>query len=898
MTGPSARFTQACVAAAACALFGTAHADSAVGVDTSLGNWISPSYPWLPMFRDLWSDSGERTPTGFRYGIPYAVPEERAKTADGWFYSGIAEFGGIGVTGNKNAALFLQYKDVRSGPYATALLFSGDQPATASFVESVAGSIGYDDQFYGLRFGRYNAWSVKAFYNETPHVYTTTYRSLWNGAGSGNLTLQSLTPGGSPTVAETQTNLRNTLAQTGDSELSVLRKKGGMRYDVTLTPAWKAYASLTAEQREGTRPFAAVWGGGGAGGNTELPESVDSNTYDMLAGLRYADARQSVNLSAQATLFRNDTGTMTFGNPLTVALNTIQGISANAFTYGRYDLYPDNDYYNFKAEYARSFPELWNGRFTAVASWSRSEQNDSLIAPTPFALTGATLNGISAANVWNTTAALQKPSAEARIDAWLFDVAAIANPAPNWSLRGKLRYYEADNSTEYWACNPLTAQWGRLINEGTGAALVSTPAYLAANCNIEAVRALNVAPSAGNVNIRNVPFDGSQTNWTLAADWLIDTKSSLELAYEGERVDLNYREREETTENRLRAAYVNRAVKDGTLRLSYEYGRKRGSTYEPDPYEPFLSGSMGPLPTTGNVASWFHVIDSFRKFDLADRDQQVVNGRFNYAFSEQLDAGVSLQWRDADYPNSEWGRTGSMTQTSINLDVNWQPMPALSLYGFYSWQQAKIAQAGIQPNACVIGTTYYFWSDGSVTNAATPPAGTTLVTTTAVTAGNWTSVCDTPSSANPLFPTSRAWDVEQKSTNQVAGFGASYDFGKALVNLTYTWVDARTAVDYSYNAAALGLTPAQASLAGSGWPDLKFRQQIVEANALVPLTKTAALRFYYRYEDGKVSDWHYDGVAANPVPTVNTGTSSAVYLDAGPQSYHVNVFGVFLRLSI
>jgi MtrB/PioB family decaheme-associated outer membrane protein len=893
MTGPS-KFTLACVAAAVAALYGTAHADSAVGVDTTLGNALSPSYPWVPMPRDHHADSDDRTPTGLPYGIPFVVPEARAKTAEGWFYSGLVEFGGIGLSGNKNAALFRQYKDLESGPYLTALLVSADQPSTASFVEGVAGSIGYDDQFYGMRFGRYNAWSVSAFYNETPHVYTTTFRSLWDGVGSADLTLRSLTPGGSATAAATQTNIRNALAQTDNSELSVLRRKGGLRFDGTLTPEWKAYASFTAEHREGARPFAAVWGGGGGGGNTELPESVDSSTYDILAGVRYADARQSFNVSAQATLFRNDIDTMTFGNPLTVTLNTIQGIAPNAFTFGRYDLYPDNDYYNLKAEYARNFPEMWNGRFTAVASFSRSEQDDALIAPTPFALTGTTLNGISAANVWNTTAALQRQSADARIDALLVDLGVTANPTPNWTVRGKARYYETDNSTDYLACNPLTSQLGRLTNEGTGAALVNTPAYLAANCNLDAVRALNVVPSAGNINLRNVPYDGSQLNASLGADWRIDAKSSLELAYEWERAEPNYREREETTENRVRAGYVHRGLGDGTLRLFYEYGWKRGSHYEADPYEPFVSGSLGPLPTTGNVASWFHAIDTFRKFDLADRDQHVLNARFNYAFSDQLDAGLSLQWRDADYPDSAYGRNDSMTQGSVNLDVNWQPMPELTLYGFYSWQQAKISQVGIQPNACAIGTTYHFWSNGQVTTTSAPPvAGVTLVTTTAVNASNWTTVCNTPSSSNPLFPTSRTWDVDQDSINQVAGVGASYDFGKALVNLAYTWIDARTEIDYSYNAAALGMTAAQASLAGSGWPDLKFRQQIVEANALVPLTKAAALRFYYRYESGRVSDWHYDGVAENPVPANN-----AVYLDAGPQSYHVNVFGLFLRLSM
>ena len=74
-------------------------------------------------------------------------------------------------------------------------------------------------------------------------------------------------------------------------------------------------------------------------------------------------------------------------------------------------------------------------------------------------------------------------------------------------------------------------------------------------------------------------------------------------------------------------------------------------------------------------------------------------------------------------------------------------------------------------------------------------------------------------------------------------------------------------------------------------PDSVFIQSIVDASVLVPITKAFALRFYYHYENGRVSDWHYDGVRQNPVPVLAT----AVYLDYGPQSYHASIAGVFVR---
>ena len=47
------------------------------------------------------------------------------------------------------------------------------------------------------------------------------------------------------------------------STLGLTRKRGGVRLDLTLSSALKAYASYALEKRQGARPFAAVWGNNG-----------------------------------------------------------------------------------------------------------------------------------------------------------------------------------------------------------------------------------------------------------------------------------------------------------------------------------------------------------------------------------------------------------------------------------------------------------------------------------------------------------------------------------------------------------------------------------------------------------------------------------------------------------
>lgn len=845
---------------------GSAWADSGIGVDTVLGNALNPYTLEAPRMRDprgMGYAEHPRTPTGLLHERP-SVERVPTRAPSGWEYYGWIEGGAILGDGNEKAATFRAYKDLDNGPYLNNFGLRAEKPDSARFVEFFGGGTTFDDQFYGLQFGRYNDWKVKAFYNETPHVFTSTYRNLWSGTGTSNLTLNGLAPGGTTNAATTNGALRAAVLATPYSELGIVRKKGGVRFDMYLPADWKLYASYTSEKREGARPFGLVSGGAGGTGGVELPESIDNTTHDLVAGVQWADALNNFNAQAAASFFRNNIDTLTFENPMFVA--AANGLAAGSFGTGRFDLHPDNDYFNLKGEYARRFPAFYNARFTALASASQLRQNDNLLPSTPYP--GAIVNGV-AGGAWDTTASLSRQTAGAKIDTRLIDLGLSLKPTGKLDVKGKLRRYETKNSTEYWACNPLTGQWGRMTNDGSGAAMVATPAYLAAACNYAAAQALGVVPNSGNVNLRNVPFEYTQTQYTLGADYRFDRRHSLNAALEREDYERKYRERKDTWEDKLKLTYVNRAMEQGTLRLSWENSRRRGSEYVSDPYHAFYSAGLGPLPTAGGTTlnSWIHVLAQLRKYDLADRDQNVVNARLNYALRPDLDAGISLQWKDASYPDSQYGRKDHQRQGSLNLDLNWQPSVELSLYGFYSHQDARLEQAGLQPGlACAIPA------------GGLPDQAATLALL---------ATCG--SAGSTQFPLANTWTTTQKDRNDVLGLGLSRSFGKVRFDLSYTYAAGRSEADYVYGS---GLATVNAALAGSGFSTLKFAQNILEANLLVPLARQLALRLLLRHEDGRIRDWHYDGVAANPVP----GTNQQTYLDAGPKDYRAVLLGAFLRL--
>ena len=219
-----------------------------------------------------------------------------------------------------------------------------------------------------------------------------------------------------------------------------------------------------------------------------------------------------------------------------------------------------------------------------------------------------------------------------------------------------------------------------------------------------------------------------------------------------------------------------------------------------------------------------------------------------------------------------------------------------------------MAQIGVQQNACVLGSTYYFFSDGSMATSATltaaqQAAGITVVGNSGVvTAANFAALCGTASAVSPLYPTGRTWKTVQDDHTISAGFGVRHEFGRVRAEANYGYTDGRTSTRYTYNAAALGLVTSGAptatqlatlALIGAGMPDLRYRQHVLDLNVIVPVSPKVSLRGLLRHERTRIVDWHYDGVEANPTPAANQQT----YLDSGPQSYRTTVIGLLLGVA-
>jgi len=237
-----------------------------------------------------------------------------------------------------------------------------------------------------------------------------------------------------------------------------------------------------------------------------------------------------------------------------------------------------------------------------------------------------------------------------------------------------------------------------------------------------------------------------------------------------------------------------------------------------------------------------------------------------------------LQWRRSDFLHSDYGAT-DQHQRFANLDLNYQASQHQTIYGFYSFQIGQNRQASIAAG------------NGNVVIGAPSAFGP-------ITAANAVEIGSAP--GGPIYPLLNAWTSSSTDRNHVAGFGLKEDFGKATLNLDYSYSTGRTRIHYTYNVGG-ALNAANAALAGNRMPDLATDVDYLDASLRFPFTDRLSARLVCRYQKETIRDWHYRGVDGNPVVLGNNGATALptiIILDGGPQSYAVSWFGVLFQIKL
>ncbi len=809
-----------------------------------------------------------RTPTGMLYPYPHQIPDEATLGAADWTYAGLVQFGYLHISGDRNDEFLHMYSGWQDGLVLGMLAFSALNHRTGQYVDFRGSRISSQDQYYRLHAGRYGDYHVEAFYRDIPHALSTLAYPLWNGVGSSDLTLPNGLATGS-TPAQVQAVEANRPRRT----LSVTRHSEGVSWEGALSRNWIGYAGVTNENRTGERD----WGGpmylsyffvapgpggpgtpsipGTSGGQYDTVRPVDFTTTDVNLGLRNKRGASGwlFNFSMTGSFFRDHKSTLGYAVPFAVAPG-----STAVVTGGTWSLEPDNNYYNVRLEASHPL-KLWRGEFSVSAAYSSMRQNESLQAPLSpmYCPSGQFLGttGIACAD-WNTTAALSRQNGDARIDSGLLNLRLDFRPTAKLSWHINLRQRDENNMTRYTMYNPLTGQYGYVPENG------AEP--IATGGQSELFQPGSPLYQSNFAQITNIPFSYNDRKTELGGSYRIDRNNTLSASYLLDHQTPHPRERTYINDQHVKLGWDTKAFGNATLRLSYEYQKRTGSPYNPDPYLAAYSSSRPGYVLPANGYTAFTVAQMY-KYDLSNLEASKLKAILTVPLGTTATFTATLYGNRHRY-GADIGRQSTDT-TGADISWDWEPTPATSMSVYAGTESSRLKQGNVNDNEALTFSS--------------------------------------PDQANmqfggPFFPYANFWTATDNERDANAGAHFNHVFSPRVrldLNYDYTW--SRGLNSYGYASLTAISTVYRSILTaadvGNSFPANVYRMQTLTAHLNLALTRRVGLGLYGKYEFGNYADWHYAGFGI-PAELI---VGNRVFTELGPQPHwHVLLVGAFVTVKL
>ena len=483
---------------------------------------------------------------------------------------------------------FNEYRDVRDGFFVRRFrLNMGDLIGSKYFLDIQSDKAVYHDQSYLATFGQWGRYKVQLRYDEIPHTYTNTARTLYTQTGNGVLTIPLLTRSTLQNLAATAaTSLPSTIQHQLVSSMTFVtpaieRRAGTLSFGYNFNENWDMKASFFREHETGTRPLGLVFntspsasltGGYGA----EVPEPINYFTNNVNLMAERASENWGIQFGYTGSFFQNGTSTLVFDNPFRTT-DCVSPTGCTAATQGpatgQVDLYPDNraNYMNF----AGTVGLMKSLHLLASINAGWLGQNDAFVPYTSNSLLEAQTTGLPASSL------------HAKKQTLAMNYTLVENLGKKFEIKATYRQFDYNNDTPSLSFTPVEGDFG--------------------------------APTTDE----NTPFGYNKKNVVVTGNWYFAKKSSLKIGYEGEIMDRSHRDVEHSTENGLVSAVDATILKNLSFRASYRYSTRNPQAYEDEEA----------LATAGGITN-----DSIfsRRFDEAARTRNRADSELVYSPTDRL----------------------------------------------------------------------------------------------------------------------------------------------------------------------------------------------------------------------------------------------------------------------
>lgn len=652
---------------------------------------------------------------------------------DGFSLSGDIVAGGLYYLNDepspRKRGKYEEYRDLRDGLFLDRLDLHLARPDESYAVDFGGSKWGHDDQSFYLGTGRLGRWQFGFEWDQTPHIYSTTGRTLAEETARGVWTLPST---------------RDPLATWNSGrELGEI----GQRWDtahvflaITPTPDLDLRADYTRIRKDGDRPFGIAFGSPG-NNFLEILAPIEQTVQELR--LRGTLARDNWQIQAGYTLsvFSNDQKALVADNPCFGPVPGPAGCGTDATSAGpvpatgQVSLDPSNMAHTWNLAGGVSLP--MRSRINASVTYSLRLQNEDFLPHTVNSTILATDPNAS-------LLVLPQKSLNGVVGTMLLNLSGTTRPLPPLTLSLHYRYWDlTDKKDEVVLAGHVVDDRGTVVTE---------------------------ARKAGR-------WSYSRQNADIDGRWRFGQPLALTLGTGWERWDRNEHWEVRTSDEFFAKAAVDATPWDWLLaRLTYRPSFRRIDHYNTTAH---LAHTVLDEPTATAVAQGQSFL--LRKFDEADRDRQSVDLLLQFMPVETLTTSVNGGWRRDDYVSTPLGLQDATTW-SAGFDTNWRPSERIALFAGYVHE--LIFQKQRSRSRPVVGTTTFDfpdfdWISDSTDTVDTVHAGTTITliprTLTWSTTASYAYALGRVETRNPIAPTSAGAGAGAITTAQAKRFPAFED---------------------------------------------------------------------------------------------------------------------------